>query len=157
VASLRFLPSREAFPRHSVAAAAQACRHSLLEDAASGGVGSDSWKKVLLTTLIRGGGVVRPTAYRTLGYWSGTDAAGKPASLRNAMCTLGQWLPSLVFLRIGAMKKRDDDDDDDDKEDATTPNKKLRKRLAYDRFFLCVVLSVLSGSYTTVIFTLQPL
>jgi hypothetical protein len=49
------------------------------------------------------------------------------------------------------------EDDDKDNTTAATSNKKLRKRLAYDGFFLFVVFSVLSGSYTTVVFTLLPL
>jgi hypothetical protein len=120
------------------------------------------WKTVFLTTLIRGGELFARQQTEQLDIsrvrmrLEGLQAYGTLCALLANGCLR---LYSSVSDPPGRKKIRPSEDgqDNHDGDSDVTPSKKLRKRLALDGFFLCVVLSVLSGSYTTVVFTLLPL
>jgi hypothetical protein len=129
----------------------------------------DGWKSLLLTTIIRGGELFarQHTEHLDIGRirmrLEGLQAYGTLcALLANGCLRLYSSISVPTKSERGDIDSSSDDPpteaaNGDDTNNTQRFTKKLRKRLAYDGFFLCVVLSVLSGSYTTVVFTLVPL
>ena len=118
------------------------------------------WKSLLLTTIIRGGELFARQHTEHLDIsrvrmrLEGLQAYGTLCALLANGC-----LRLYSSISVPTTSERNIDSVNGDSTNTTQKifTKKFRKRLAYDGFFLCVVLSVLSGAYTTVVFTLLPL
>jgi hypothetical protein len=121
-------------------------------DVAACAAGSWGWNSVVLTTLIRGGELFARQHTKHIDIdrvkmrLEGLQAYGTLCALLANGCLR-------LYSSVSVPKKGGSDDEMTN----ITPGKKLRKLLALDGFFLSVVLSVLSGSYATVVFTLIPL
>ena len=122
--------------------------------------GDADWKSLLLTTIIRGGELFARQHTEHLDIsrvrmrLEGLQAYGTLCALLANGCLR---LYSSISVPTTSERNVDSVNGDDTTTTKKGFTKKLRKRLAYDGFFLCVVLSVLSGAYTTVVFTLLPL
>lgn len=141
-------------------AAAVSSLYSSPLDGLGVGIADGYWKSVVLTTLIRGGELFarQHTEHidinRVRMRLEGLQAYGTLCALLANGCLR---LYSSVSVPSTQRHDSNSNSEEQEKTDSHTQRKMLRKRLALDGFFLCVVLSVLSGSYTTVVFTLLPL
>jgi hypothetical protein len=114
------------------------------------------WKSLLLTTVIRGGELFarqqseRLDINRVRMRLEGLQAYGTLCALLANGCLR-------LYSSVSDTSRGSTETVDNDSPNKAQSSKNIRKHLALDGFFLCVVLSVLSGSYTTVVFTLLPL
>ncbi|KAG7363150.1 hypothetical protein IV203_026510 [Nitzschia inconspicua] len=108
---------------------------------------SADWKSLAFTALIRGGELFarQQTEHidinRVRMRLEGLQAYG-------TLCAL---------LANGCLRLYSSVNESSNQNRTASSPRKARKQLALDVFFLSIVLSVLSGSYTTVVFTLLPL
>jgi hypothetical protein len=129
-----------------------------------GSISSEDWTSVVFTTLLRGGELFarQHTEHLDIGRvkmrLEGLQAYGTLCALLANGC-LRLYSSISAPNRSSTSSSSGDQQQDDDNREGKSKffSKELRKHLAYDGFFLSVVLSVLSGAYTTVVFTLLPL